>query len=418
MRRPQWKDKSMSIEIRICRADEIDGFVTVLGKGFTFEPNEATFERVRKLVPSDRAHAAFESDAIVGAAAAFPFQLTVPGGEIPTAGVTMVAVLPSHRRRGVMAGLMREQLKDVRARNEPVAILWASEGHIYPRFGYGLASLHGAIDIERHRASFANDPGKSGRVRMLEVDDALKVLPSIYDRARRETPGMFARSEDWWRLHRFNDDEWERGGGSKMERAVWEDAGEPEAYALFRMHNRWDQDGTPTGHVQVAEVMATTTRALREIWRFLFSTDLVERIKAWPTPVDSPLLVMMSEPRRLRTALHDALYLRIVNVSDALEARGYESDGTLVLEVEDEMFEDNRGRYRLEIQGGRASVTHSTDEPDIALHIRDLGSIYLGGFTFTRLERAGRIRSLTPGACARDDAIVRTNVAPFCPEIF
>lgn len=410
--------KKMTIQIRTCREDEMESFVALLGKGFVFQPDVASHERVKKLVPPGRAHGAFEADTMVGAAAAFSFRLTVPGGEVPAAGVTMVAVLPSHRRRGAMSGLMRAQLEDVRARREPVAILWASEGHIYPRYGYGLASLHGVIDVERDRALFANDPGRSGRVRLLEADDALKVLPPIFDRVRQRTPGMFARPDDWWRLHRFNDDEHERGGGSPMERAVWEDGGEPEAYALYRIHSRWDEDGTPTGHVQVIEAFATTPQATREIWRFLFSTDLVTRIKAWPTPVDTPLLAMLSEPRRLRLAVHDALYLRVTNVVSALEARSYAADGSVVFELEDDAFEDNRGRFRLEVSDGRASVTRSTGDADIELHVRDLGSTYLGGFTFAQLERAGRARGLRPDACARADDLFRTDVAPFCPEIF
>jgi predicted acetyltransferase len=402
--------KKMPIEIRTCQSAEMEAFVALLGKGFVFQPDEASNERVKKLVPAGRALAAFEGDAMVGAAAAFSFRLTVPGAEIPAAGVTMVAVLPSHRRRGVMAGLMRTQLEDVRARGEPVAILWASEGHIYPRYGYGLASLHGVIDIERDRAVFANDPGRSGRVRLLEADDALKVLPSIYDRVRTQTPGMFARSDEWWRLH--------REGGSPMERAIWEDGGEPQAYALYRIHSRWDDDGIPKGHVQVAEAVATTPVATREIWRFLFTMDLVARIKWWPTPVDTALFAMMSEPRRLHLAVHDALFLRITDVASALEARSYAADGSVVFEVEDDGFEENQGRFELEVSDGRASVARSTGEADIELHVRDLGSVYLGGFTFARLERAGRVRTLTANACARADALFRTDVAPFCPEIF
>lgn len=408
----------MTIEIRTCRLAEMEAFVALLGKGFIFQPDEASNERVKKLVPAGRAHAAFEADAMVGAAAAFSFRLTVPGGDIPAAGVTMVAVLPSHRRRGVMAGLMRTQLEDIRARKEPVAILWASEGHIYPRYGYGLASLHGVIDIERDRAVFANDPGRSGRVRLLETDDALKVLPSIYDRVRTQTPGMFARSDEWWRLHRFNDDEHEREGGSPLERAIWEDGSEPEAYALYRIHSRWDDDGIPKGHVQVAEAVATTPVATREIWRFLFTMDLVARIKWWPTPVDTALFAMLSEPRRLHLAVHDALFLRITDVASALEARSYASDGSIVFEIEDELFEENRGRFRLEVSDGRTSMARASGEADIELHVRDLGSVYLGGFTFAQLERAGRVRGLTPNACARADAVFRTALAPFCPEIF
>ena len=84
-----------------------------------------------------------------------PFDLTVPGGELPTAGVTVVGVLPTHRRRGVLRSLMRAQLDDAHERGEPLAALWASEESIYGRFGYGLASFCGEITLAHEYTSFA-----------------------------------------------------------------------------------------------------------------------------------------------------------------------------------------------------------------------------------------------------------------------
>ena len=92
-------------------------------------------------------HAAREGGLIVGGAGAFPFELTVPGGTVATAGVTVVGTYPTHRRRGVLRAMMRAQLDDVHERGEPVALLWASEETIYGRFGYGMASLCGEISL-------------------------------------------------------------------------------------------------------------------------------------------------------------------------------------------------------------------------------------------------------------------------------
>ena len=86
----------------------------------------------------------------VGVTMCFSFQLSVPGQEVlPAAGVTFVAVLPTHRRRGVLSSMMRRQLADVRDRGEPLAVLWASESVIYSRYGYGRASWYLGFTLRR-----------------------------------------------------------------------------------------------------------------------------------------------------------------------------------------------------------------------------------------------------------------------------
>ena len=154
------------------------------------------------VMDADRMHGAFDGDALVGTAGVYPFTFTIPGARIPAAGVTMVGVLPSHRRKGVLTEMMRIQLDDVRARGEAIAVLWASEDLIYQRFGYGMASVQGQIDASRDRASFLRDAGPVGRTRLIDIDEAVKILPSIYDRVAETTPGMYARTAEWWRHHR------------------------------------------------------------------------------------------------------------------------------------------------------------------------------------------------------------------------
>ena len=44
--------------------------------------------------------------------------------------------------------------------------------------------------------------------------------------------------------------------------------------------------------------------------------------------------------------------------------------------------------------------------------------MYLGGFTFRDLDRAGRVEELRDGAVYLADSIFRTDGAPWCPEIF
>src|SRR4029450_5676087 len=70
---------------------------------------EEYLDGIVRVLPHDRVHAAWEDGAAVGGAAIFPFELTIPGGRVRAAGVTAVGVLPTHRRRGILSGMMRAQ---------------------------------------------------------------------------------------------------------------------------------------------------------------------------------------------------------------------------------------------------------------------------------------------------------------------
>ena len=106
--------------------------------------------------------------------------------------------------------------------------------------------------------------------------------------------------------------------------------------------------------------------------------------------------------------------MRLVDVGAALSARTYAGDDAVVLDVRDEFCPWNEGRWKVE--GGAA--TRTEDAADLALDVADLGSVYLGGFTFRDLGRAGRVEELREGAIDRADASFRTDGAPWCPEIF
>src|SRR5215470_7715300 len=142
--------------------------VFAIGQYFGMEPTEERMERFSKNLPIERMHAASDDGVIVGGAGAFPFELTVPGGVVATAGVTVVGTFPTHRRRGVLRELMRAQLDDVHARGEPLALLWASEDTIYGRFGYGMTSVAASVSIPKEASAFARPLEREGTLRIVD----------------------------------------------------------------------------------------------------------------------------------------------------------------------------------------------------------------------------------------------------------
>lgn len=408
----------MDLELRPCRDEDLSAFFDTFGVAFGYDMETEAREHLARAIGPERMLCAVDGAEMVGVAGAFRFRLAVPGGALPAAGVTVVGVRPSHRRRGVLTAMMRRQLDDVRRWGEPLAILWASESSIYQRFGYGLATLRARIDIERDRALFRDTSPPVGRVRMVSVGQAAQILPDVYERARHGRPGMLDRSAFWWKERRLADPQWQRGGGGAMFRVVLDLEQRPEAYALYRVHRSWSEDGVPDGRLEVIEAMATSPPATREIWRFLFGVDLVARVQADRLSADHTLLLMLGEPRRLRLKVSDGIWIRLVDVRGALARRSYAGAGSLVLDVVDQVCPWNAGRWRLAAKPDRAVVESTTEPADLRLDVGDLGAAYLGGVSFRQLLRADRLEESRSGGAARADALFATDAAPWCPDEF
>ena len=399
----------MPIDVRQVEAEEVGKVLAPIWHYFGGRPEAEEVEKLGRILPPERVLAAVEGDEIVGGAGAYLFDSTVPGGaQVPTAGVMAVGVLPTHRRRGALTALMRKQLADAHERGEPIATLFAAEGGIYARFGYGLASLAGDIELPKeHARPWEHEP--LGAARLLDTDDELfEVVPGIYDRVQAETVGMFTRSRDWWEVRRLSQ---RPGRGTRMN-VVIELDGVPEAYALYRIDFGMSHMVTESV-VEVAEAVGTSPRALSAIWRYLLAIDWVARINAYWLPLDHPLFHWIREPRRMEFTVLEALWVRLVDVGGALSARAL-GEGDVVLDVRDELCPWNQARWRV----ANGSADRTTAPADLQLDVSALGSVYLGGFTFEQLRWGARVEELKPGAVARADELFRAERLPWCPELF
>jgi predicted acetyltransferase len=404
----------VSFEVAPCAdLNEFSQAVFAIGQYFALDPTSERMERFSKNLPIERMHAAREDGTIVGGAGAFPFELTVPGGVVPTAGVTVVGTYPTHRRRGVLRAMMRVQLDDVHERGEPLALLWASEETIYGRFGYGMASLAGEIELPREYSAFARPLEREGRLRFVDADEALQLFPRVWNAVRRRYPGMFARSRSWWELRILFEPPGGPGEGGPKRFVVLEQDGRPEGYAVYRHKPKWEK-GVSNSELEVVEAIALDGRPTAELWRYLFDIDWAARISAFLLPVDHPLFFLLATPRRMRYRAFDGVWARLVDVGTALSARTYATDGAVVFDVIDEFCPWNAGRWRL--ADGRAKRTKAAAQ--IRCDVSALGSAYLGAFGFSELVRAGRVAELRRGAAARADAMFAAERAPWCPEIF
>ncbi|HET7566669.1 MAG TPA: GNAT family N-acetyltransferase [Gaiellaceae bacterium] len=402
----------MAIDVRPCADhDEFSRAVGAIGQYFSPPPSPEMLERFARLLPRERMHAAFDDGEVVGGAGAFPFVVSVPGGELPCAGVTVVGVHPTHRRRGVLRAMMDAQLRDVHERGEPLAALWASEETIYGRFGYGLGSWVGEVRIPKPRNAFAQPLERRGTTRFVTPDEAKELFPPVFEAVRRQRPGMHARSAEWWALRqlRMPDEE----ASSPRRFVVVELDGGVQAYAVYRTFFAFEE-GSSASRVVVNEALGATPQATAEIWRFLLDIDWMETVEASLLPPDHPLFLLLATPRRIRYRMGDGLWVRVVDVAAALSGRAYGGDEPLVLAVRDAVCAWNEGRWLLE--GGACSRTDA--DADLVLDASALGAAYLGAVSFAQLRDALRVEELRDGAVARADRLFAWRPLPWSPEIF
>ncbi len=396
-------------------------YIRPVSAAFADDYTDQQFETDRKLWEVDRLIGAVDGETWVGAAAALSMHLTVPGGELRAAGVSDVGVMPSHRRRGILTRMMRWILDQATERGEAVAVLYASEGVIYPHFGFGMATLRGSFEVDRHAFTFARPAEPLGRVRLVDVDEGMRLIPPLFEHVRPERVGEVTRHPDRWRLQLLADDGRMRPAFGSKFNAVLEVDGEPRGYAIYRVKSEWDDRG-PKHALTALEVTGLDPAAERALWEWLAGVDLVTKIQGLRTSVPSPLLLQMANPRRLGFTVSDGVWLRLVDLRAALEGRTYAAGGSVTFEVSDPFCPGNAGRWTLNVAegGGVGTVAPAADDgaADIALDITDLAMAYLGTFSFADLVQAGRIEELRSSGIATADRLFATAAPAWSATMF
>jgi predicted acetyltransferase len=367
----------------------------------------------------DRTLAAFDEGEIVGTGRLYSLELTLPGGHLaPVAGVSWIAVLPTHRRLGILSAIMSRQLDDAVARGETMAVLHASEAVIYRRFGYGVATSSIDFTLERRHAAFLQPLPVGGRVRLVDDATARKVFPEVFDRARRVQPGAVSRVDAWWGDQFFHVEKKEQGSNFFV--TYESPAHDLDGYAAYRTVNRWER-GVSRNRLEVEDLVTVTPEARAVLWRYLCDVDLVETLTAWGCPVDEPLRWLLADSRRLQVErVSDGLWVRLLDAAAALAARTYAAPGRVVFEVADPLRPDGAAAGRVALEGGPdgADARRTRAQPDLVLGVAELGAAYLGGVAFSTLARAGLVEERTTGALARADAMFRTEPSPLAMTWF
>jgi predicted acetyltransferase len=410
----------MTTELRTLEPLDQDAWYSTLLTAFAAESEEPEERALwNELTEVPRSLAAWDDKQIVGTLSAFSFRLSVPGGAVvPAAGLTMVGVLPTHRRRGLLTSMLRRHLDEVHERGaEPLAVLTASEPAIYGRFGYEAAAwkLMARINTDRVRLLLPDGGAAADgiRLRLVDSESALARTEAVYARQVPLRPGMLERQPGWEALETLYP-AGERGGRPPLGCVLAERDGVVVGYA------RYDVVEVPGARWQarVRSLEADGPDACAALWRYLFAIDLTSSVALRNRPVDDAWQHLVSDIRSCEVSVRDSLYLRPVDVAAALARRRYARELDMVLAVSDPFCPWNEGRWRLSCDEHGARCERTTDAPDLRLSVRELSAAYLGGTALGPLHRAGRITELTPGAVAAASCAFGTDIAPWLPHGF
>ncbi len=345
---------------------------------------------------------------------AYPFQVRLNGAAVPMAGVTAVATLPEFRRRGLLRQVMTRSFGEQRERGQSLAILWASLGAIYQRYGYGLASTHASYRIDPRDIRFNDPVPAAGRVRLMDATDARPHLEAVYKAFARPRNLMLHRAPSMW------DFRLSPPGPQRPQVGVYVDlSGEPRGYVVFTAKPDPAIGFGRSQHISVSDFAYLDREAHRGLWDFFAAHDLVREVEWQQVPEDDPVPHLLAEPNELQRRTGAAIWMRVTDVQEALRQRPYGEDGILSIRVVDPLCDWNAGVFSIETAGGATEVSRAGGDGDVTVSVAALAVLIAGHRSATQLARAGLVAADDGGkALGVADRLFATTFAPWCPDGF
>lgn len=350
----------------------------------------------------------------------YPLTLSVPGPgrdvrQVPCAGLTWVGVHPDQRRKGVLTAMLRHHFEQVREEDGThVSALHASEPAIYGRHGYGLASLE--LEVSLGRGTTFTAPGLEDAAAAITTQLATVTDPDVPKRMREchlvgaDLGAVVGDAGYYTRICQQRPEDLRDKEARRVlfARRDGVDAG----FAMFRRTQKWER-ARPAGELTVWAVVGDPAARLA-LLRRLVDFDLIGTVKVGHVGAEDPLLLWAGGPRSTSdVATYDSLWVRLVDLPEALQARSWSAPCDVVVEVSDAAAPWNDGSWRIRADDtGDATVERTTAEADVRLPVEALGAAYLGGGNLVARHAAGLVTERRRGAVAELWRAMRTDLTP------
>jgi predicted acetyltransferase len=422
------------IQVRVVGETELGDWGKAVNSGFMEAKGDGGSPVREAFFEPGRTLGAYHRGRCVGTFRSMDRQLTVPGGATPVAdAITGVTVAATHRRRGLLTRMMTQDLAAAAERGDSLAILIAAEYRIYGRYGFGPATPRVGYRIHKLRAGGVRVPAEAdgGSFELLTMEDWRKVGPEVHERFRRTQPGAINRPTVVWRLRTGELQDSDKSWKEPLVVLYRDPTGQPAGFLSYTVTDEWPNMVTKCV-LKVRDHVAVDRAAAAALWNYVLNVDWIDSVEISSIAPDDPLPLLLDDPRACVDGddnCADFLWLRVLDGPAAFGARTYASAGRAVLQVTDnlgyvdgrwalETSEDGSGRFTRIGDDGSGGGSDAGEPADLALDVRELGSLYLGGVSVARLHAAGLVRELRGGGVARADALLRTDFRPWCPDSF
>jgi predicted acetyltransferase len=347
----------------------------ILGHCFGFPPDD---------VPEWFARAGHENVRAcgdIGGLIVVPMGQYFGGRSVPTTGIAGVGITPDARGGGIATKMMTEVLREIRASGVALSSLYPATVPLYRGVGYARAGARYEIEVAPRAAATRSRDLRIERIERGEEDMDVR---AVYARFGARRQGFLDRGPYiWGRIFRPRKGHHE---GFK----VMSDRG-CEGYVVVA-HKMGDGESD----VNVADFVALSLPAASRLLDLLAGYGSIATTIRWHGAAPD-LLTSAIPDRRHSVTLTEFWMLRICDVERALSARGYAANGALDLEVVDDVLPENSGRFRLQVQGGRATVDRG-GQGTLKIDVRGLASLYSGFHDARTLVDLGELE-------AKDDAV-------------
>jgi predicted acetyltransferase len=407
----------VTIEVRSCKdKEEVDQYGKVVSYVFAEDDKDALATEMSGTQP-DWTTCAWVDGKIATTMGTFPFTVRLNGAPVHMGGVTAVGTLPQHRRKGLLRQVMGLGFQQMRERGQSIAILWASMGAIYQRFGYGGASSSVGYSFDPRFAGFAFPQEPTGTVELMDKEEAYPFIKQLYIQFATPRNLHIHRSSILWNVGTLRP--------PKKDQPVYigvyrNSDGEARGHIVYSTQNQERTEPGPSQVLNVSDFVWLDTDAFRGLWEYTRRHDLVGRVNiSGAFGEDDPARDLLMEPRMLNRKVNDGIWMRIVDLEKAIPERPYGGRGALVFEIQgDSMCDWNEGTWEMETGGESTEIRRSTRQPQLTMPINSLATLMAGYRSATHLARNGLIAAHDERALKVADDLFRTEYFPNCPNGF